>query len=187
MISSRKELKEYLEYEKNIYIPKEFGKKLEYILVKEKRLVIWRYIKLLRKTEYWYNKNKNLFRNFMYVYYRRKKNIMGNKLGIEIWENSFDKGLNIWHSGNIVVNGNAKIGKNCLIHGGVCIGKNGKDDESPIIGDNADIGFNSIIIGNVKIGNNIKIGASAVVNRNFEEDNITLIGIPAKRKEKNEQ
>lgn len=35
------------------------------------------------------------------------------------------------------------------------------------------------MFGNIRIGNNVTIGANAVVNKSFEQDNITLVGIPA--------
>lgn len=53
---------------------------------------------------------------------------------------------------------------------------NGK---APIIGDNVYIGPGVKISGNIQIGNNVTIGANAVVNKSFEQDNITLVGVPA--------
>lgn len=35
------------------------------------------------------------------------------------------------------------------------------------------------MFGNIQIGNNVTIGANAVVNKSFEQDNITLVGVPA--------
>jgi serine O-acetyltransferase len=36
------------------------------------------------------------------------------------------------------------------------------------------------IFGAITLGNNIRIGANAVVNKTFSDDNILLVGIPAK-------
>ncbi len=181
MICSKKDLRDVLRYEKKIYIKANLYNRLIQIIMHEKNIELWRYIKLLRKTEYYYNQKKSIIRTIMYTYYRRRKNIKGLKLGIEIWENTFDKGLTIYHAGNIVINGNAKIGKNCKLHGDNCIGNDGKNDYAPIIGENCDIGVGAKIIGDVKINNNITIGAGAVVIRNFLEDNITLVGVPARK------
>ena len=106
---------------------------------------------------------------------------MGQRLGIEIFENTFDAGLNIFHAGDIVINGNSVIGKNCRLHGNNCIGNNGFDDASPILGDNVRLGVGAKIIGNVKIADNVIIAAGAVVLNSFEEEGITIGGIPAKK------
>ena len=94
--------------------------------------------------------------------------------------NTIDEGLIIYHSGEIVVSGLAKCGKNLKLHGNNCIGNNGKDGNAPCIGDNCDVGFGAVIIGDIKLGDNIKIGANAVVNKNFKEG--ILVGVPAKEK-----
>ncbi len=43
------------------------------------------------------------------------------------------------------------------------------------------MGVGSVILGNVKIGDNTAIGANALVNKSFEEGNITIAGVPAKK------
>lgn len=112
-------------------------------------------------------------------FYRRRKNRLGSKLGIEIWENSFAEGMQIHHSGNIVVNGMARIGKNCQLHGSNCIGNDGKSLDAPVIGDNVEIGVGAKIIGGIRIADNIIIGGGAVVVSSFLESGITIGGIPA--------
>ena len=140
-----------------------------------------KYIKLLRKSEYHYNLRNNPFHMIMYIYTRRKKNDLGTKLGIEIFENSFDSGLRIYHAGNIVVNREAIIGKNCKLHGDNCIGNSGFSTKSPRIGDNVRLGVGAKVIGDVIIANNITVAAGAVVVDSFEEEGITIGGIPAKK------
>ena len=100
---------------------------------------------------------------------------------MEIGENVFDEGLTIFHFDGIVVNGEAKIGKNCKLHGKNCIGNKGYINKAPIIGDNCDIGVSATIIGDIKLGNNITVAAGAVVVDSFEEDDITIGGIPARK------
>ena len=89
--------------------------------------------------------------------------------------------MSIAHYGTITVNDNARIGKNCRIQEGTCIGSTNGNNDAPIIGDNVFIGTGAKIIGNIKIGNNIAIGANAVVTKSFENGNITIAGIPAKK------
>ena len=115
------------------------------------------------------------------AYYKNKKRKLGLKLGIDIGINAFDKGLHILHPFGIIVNGDSNIGKNCIIHGSICIGNKGdSDDTVPTIGDNANIGFGSVIIGNIRIGNDVVIGSNSLVNKSFEEDGVVIAGCPAK-------
>ena len=88
--------------------------------------------------------------------------------------------LYIWHYGNIIVNAESKVGKNCMLHGDNCIGNNGKTEGCPIIGDNVDIGTGAKILGNIQIANGVKIGAGAVVVKSCLTENATIVGIPAK-------
>ena len=175
-ISSRSQLKEILICERNIY----FSNLKSYftaVLTKHPKYLIYKYQKFLRKAEYY--RTKNLI---FYFFAKRRKNILGNKLGIEISEGSVDIGLKIFHfAGGVVINSNAKIGKYCRIHGGVCIGNNGITGDSPCIKDYVDIGYGVTIIGNVTIGNHVKIGANSFVNKNFIEGNCTIAGSPAKK------
>ena len=59
------------------------------------------------------------------------------------------------------------------MHGNNCIGNNGKNNNTPTVGDRFDLG-----IGGVKLGDNVIVGANTLVNKNFES-NIIIAGIPA--------
>ncbi|WP_140445391.1 MULTISPECIES: serine O-acetyltransferase [unclassified Bifidobacterium] len=183
MIKTLSDLRSFLDAEKKIYISSNPRTALIDYLVQVPSVRIWRYIKLLRKSEYYYNNSrKSIFHAIMYFFYRRRKNIYGTFLGIEIDENTCDIGLKIWHTGNVVVSGAAKIGKNCILHGGNCIGNTGLvgQFEAPVIGDNVDIGVGASIIGNVNIADSVRIGAGAVVLNSCDLPNSLLVGIPAR-------
>ncbi|RHO88707.1 serine acetyltransferase [Ruminococcus sp. AF41-9] len=105
---------------------------------------------------------------------------MGIKLGIEIWDNTFDEGLTIYHAGNIVINGMSKIGKNCKLHGSNCIGNDGKSLAAPVIGDNVRLGVGAKVIGDVHIADDVIIAAGAVVIDSCDIKGATLAGVPAK-------
>lgn len=144
---------------------------------------IWMYVKTLRKTEYHYNnclefKNniKAALHTFLYYNSLRKLRRYSYKTGIQISMNSFDIGLRIYHYGDIIVNGNARIGKNATIYPGVVIGQ--KSGNTPRIGDNCFFGAGCKVLGGVKIGNNITIAPNAVVVKDVP-DNVTVGGIPA--------
>ena len=136
------------------------------------------YIRLLRICEYLKNSGGGL-KKFLFLVFNRKRNALGQKLGYEIGLNVFGEGLKIIHTGTLVINGSAKVGKNCTIIGSACIGGKGGSTAAHI-GDNCEPGMFSVVLGDIVIGNNCFIGAGAVVTKSFEEDNISLAGVPAK-------
>ena len=178
MIQTRRQVRAYLAEEKALYLPK--GSRLEWILTCDNRYHIYRYVRLLRLTEYHYNNRTNVLHKLLYALYSRRKNILGRKLGIEMWENTFDKGLLIYHAGNIVVNGGARIGKNCRLHGDNCIGNDGKTMDTPVIGDNVRLGVGAKVIGNVRLADDITVAAGAVVIHSCLIPGAVLAGVPAK-------
>ncbi len=178
MIKTKTDLKNCIKKDKSVYFRK--SEYPELLLTGDVRLKIYKFVKLLRYTEYHHNKF-GFVHKVMYALYRRRKNKLGIRLGIEIWDNTFDEGLHIYHAGNIVINGNSNIGKNCRLHGDNCIGNTGKSEDSPMIGDNVDIGVGAKIIGKVTIADNITIAAGTVVVNSFEEKGITIGGVPARK------
>ena len=131
---------------------------------------IWRFERLVRKVEYYRNcKRSSLSRLYpKWLYYRF--HILGRKLGFIIPPNVFGPGLAILHRGTIVVNFQARIGKNCRVNTCVNIGTDVKYlDKAPRIGNNVYIGPGAKIFGDIQIANDIAIGANAVVNSSFNE------------------
>lgn len=178
MIKSKNQLKEILNEEKAFYLPA--SSRMEWVLTSDNRYIIFRYISNLRRTEYHYNNRSKILHKILYAFFRRKKNKLGRQLGIEIWENTFDSGLKIWHAGNIVINGHSKVGKNCILHGDNCIGNNGKDSKCPHLGNNVRLGVGAKVIGGIEIADNVTIAAGAVVIESCLVKNAVLAGVPAK-------
>lgn len=84
----------------------------------------------------------------------------------------------LMHGFGVVINGRAKIGRNCIMYQGVTVGT--IDMKTfPIIGDDVLIGAGAKILGNVKVGNHVKIGAGAIVV-NDVPDNCTVVGPKAR-------
>ena len=81
-----------------------------------------------------------------------------------------DGGFKILHTWGIVINSQAKIGKNFTIVSGSVVGKNNKG--VPTIGNNVYVGTHALIIGNIKIGDNSIIGAGAIVTKNVESNSV---------------
>lgn len=138
----------------------------------------------MRMCEYYHKvSTKSIFYRLIYIYYLRKHNKNCIKYGLQIGHGVFDEGLLIYHTGNIVVNGYTKVGKNCHLHGSNVIGNIGPDDQTgcPVIGDNVMLGAGAMVLGKVRIADNIKIAAGAVVIHSFDEPGITIAGIPARK------
>ena len=110
---------------------------------------IKRYIKFLRKEEkYTFSRPNKL----LCFHYRARKNRLGAKLGFIISAGCFGEDLHLEHFGSVIVNPKSRIGKGCIIHGNCCIGSDGGyPDDSPVIGDNVDIGQNAQILGGIRI------------------------------------
>lgn len=144
--------------------------------IRPERYYIDRYLKYLRLEErYLIEKPCNLL---CYIN-KARKNRLGSKLGFIISAGCFGEGLKLEHYGSVIVNPKARIGKNCIIHGNCCIGSNGGyPDDSPVIGDNVDIGQFAQILGGIKIADNVKIGAGAVVVKDVLTPGVTVVGVP---------
>lgn len=181
MIQTKQDLKDYLAADNSWYVQK--SRKWRFIdaFTAAPSYMLKKFLKYLRKSEYYINNAKgSRWNTYLGYYYLRKKNRLGEKLGIEIGPNCFGKGLSIWHGGSIVVNPGVRAGENCVLRGANCIGNNGTTDENPVLGDHVELGYGAVIIGNVTVAGNTVIGANAVVTRSIQEEGGTYIGAPAR-------
>jgi serine O-acetyltransferase len=114
----------------------------------------------------------------MYLLYRK----YSFKYSIQIPLNTdLGRGFYIGHFGNIVINGNAKIGRNFNISNGVTIGQTNRGEKMgcPTIGNSVWLGVNSVIVGNIKIGDDVLIAPNSYVNFDIPSHSI-VIGNPAR-------
>ena len=176
MIHDRKQLEEYL------IADAKANRKKNY---KEWRFgdECWKFIKSYRKLEYYSSQCgiKKVFLLGLYVIEKIRFHSLSLKCGFSIPLNCFDSGMSIAHRGCLVVNGNARIGKNCRIHEGVTIGTTGGSNKAPRIGNNVFIGSGAKIIGDIEIADDVAIGANAVVVKSILEKGTTWAGNPAKK------
>ena len=105
-------------------------------------------------------------------------------MGIELsWNLHPGKGLRLFHGQALIVNGNTKIGNNCILRHSTTIGNKGEldfdKDNSPVIGNNVDIGAHVCIIGHVFVGDNVKIGSGTIVTKDIPS-NCVVVGNPAR-------
>ncbi len=175
MIQTKEDLKRYLENDKKS------------LSIKHKRPKIfsdevWKFERVLRHREYHYNvmASKGILNKILYKYYTLRYNKMSVKLGYYLPMNVCDEGLHINHYGLLIINDNARIGKNFNVHQGVNIGVNINPTEAPTIGDNVFVGPGVKIYGDITIADNIAIAAGSVVTKSFTTPNITIGGVPAK-------
>ncbi len=125
-------------------------------------------------TEYHYTLcDKNKLHWIGYIWWKHRKNKLGRILNLDMGEGAFGPGLYIAHT-NIIV-GSAKIGSNCKLHGQNCIGS------GAIIGNNCELWVGAKVFGPNSLADNITVAAGAVVVDSFDEEGITIGGVPARK------
>lgn len=181
MILSKSDLMEYINADNHWLLPVTSKDKVVESVAAYPTRTLRRYLRYLRKQEYYLNTARgSKLKGALAVFYEGKKNRLGMRLGIEIGPNCFGKGLNLYHSGSIIINPAVRVGENCSLHGANCIGNNGALPGVPTLGNNVDIGYGAVIIGDIFIADGVKIGANAVVNKSVKEAGCTVAGVPAK-------
>lgn len=130
---------------------------------------------VMRKVEYLRGKN-GIFQKIAAIFAKNKFNRISLKLGFSIAPNVFGPGLYIPHYGTIVVNGNAKVGANCVLHTSTCIA----GSEQKKFGDNLYISTGVIISGDTQLADNVTISANSLVNKSVSQSNVLLGGTPAR-------
>ena len=146
---------------------------------------IWRFQRLMRRTEYHANCARGPAGRLVARLYRLRYHRFCVRLGFHLPLNVFGPGLSIAHIGALAVNSRTRVGKNCRIHAMVVIGASGGDAQAPILGDNVYIGAGAKILGPIRIADNVAIGANAVVIRSIDEPGTTWAGVPARKVSEN--
>jgi serine O-acetyltransferase len=143
---------------------------------------IWKYQRVLRRYEHALNCLRGPWSWPIRFFWRYRYYKYSIRLNFEIPPNVAGPGLSLAHRGPVIVNPGARIGANCRIHSCVNIGTAaGGQREAPRIGDDVYIGPGAKLFGPIVIADRIAVAAQAVVNRSFEEPDITIGGIPAKK------
>jgi serine O-acetyltransferase len=175
MISSRAELQSYLNADRislgmTRARPRLFGDD------------IWKYQRILRRYEYALNCLRSPLFWPVRFFWRYRYYKYSIRLNFEIPPNVAGPGLSIAHRGPVIINPATRIGENCRIHSCVNIGTSaGTHRDAPTIGNDVYIGPGVKIFGPIQIADRIAIAAQAVVHRSFEQPDITIGGIPAKK------
>ena len=152
-----------------------YGEKGESFAKRLLRPVELKYIALFRKA------SSARFKPLR-LYYTVKLKLLSYKTHIQIPARThIEEGFYIGHSGRVIINPEAKIGKNVNIATGVTIGyeNRGIRKGAPTIEGNCWIGTNSVIVGKVKIGEDVLIAPLTFVNFDVPAHSV-VIGNPAK-------
>jgi serine O-acetyltransferase len=88
-------------------------------------------------------------------------------------------GLRIHHSGNVIVNPRAVLGRDCTLRHGVSIGNLEPGGPAPRLGDRVELGAYAQIFGDITIGDGARIGAMSVVLKDVPAG-ATAVGAPAR-------
>ena len=141
------------------------------ILYRSENAIVFRYLKAVRKYEYYHNTN-----SVLQYWYRFYSNTLGVKYGLNVPINRVGPGLRIPHVGGGTILNCESIGSNCCANVGVVVGRKGED--MPVIGDNVTLCPGCKVIGKVRIGNNVTVAPNSVVIKDVP-DNAIVSGVPA--------
>lgn len=112
-----------------------------------------------------------------YIIKMRYRHLCGS-MNVTLYpETNIGKGLCFPHGFPVVVNPAATIGKNCIIHPCVLIGRDRGKSGAPQIGDNCFIGHGSKIIGNPKIGDWCFIAPGAIITKDIPSESVVGSGL----------
>ena len=160
-------------FQKDLY--RWYGEKGESLKNRLFRPIEIKYLCIFRK---WQNCKSPLLK----IYYKLRLRKLSLKSQIQIpAATKIGEGFYIGHSGRVIINSKAVIGKNNNIATGVTIGQEnrGKRAGVPTIGDNCWIGTNAVIVGNITIGSDVLIAPLSFVNFDVPDHSI-VVGNPAK-------
>jgi len=160
-------------FKKDLY--RYYGEKGEPFLKRVFRPLEIKYIAMFRKA------NKCSFLPLK-LYYMLRLGHLSAKTHIQIpARTKIGEGFYIGHTGRVIINPNAVLGKNVNLGTGVTIGaeNRGKRKGAPTISDNCWIGTNAVVVGNIKIGSDVLIAPLAYVNFDVPDHSI-VVGNPAR-------
>lgn len=142
--------------------------------IQKSQLFGYKYTRILRKSHYYFQKNK-----FLYYLYGMMLKRLQIKYGFQISTHTkIGKGLYLGYIGTIIVNPNAISGNNVNLSPGVTIGKTNRVKKgSPVIGNNVWIGTGAVVVGQIVIGDDVLIAPNSYVNFDVPSHSI-VVGNP---------
>lgn len=173
MIESREEMKMYIREDAKA---NRITSRMRYyvkLLYGNVNAVVFRYLKSLRKYEYYTNIKSPL--RYVYRIYNRR---LGLKYNLAIPINVVGYGLYIPHiEGGVIINAR-RIGNHCTINSGVVVGANHNNTEIAEIGDNCVLCVGCKVIGRINVGNDVIVAPNSVVIKDVLPNSV-VSGVPA--------
>lgn len=176
-INSKKDLQEWLTYERNKYGKTGISAVVREIFPITERDILRKHQVILRKTEYFVNRNYKIIA----IIYKIRLNRLQNRYALHIPLNTCGKGLKIMHLGPVLVNYRCMVGENCAFHINTALVAGGRTDDVPVLGNGVVMGIGSVAVGGINIADNVAVGANAVINKDIVETNIAVAGVPARK------
>ena len=170
MIASKEDLREYVAEDMRMHAAPGWQPKMR--ITNRPAYFQW----LLRRSEYWANCRRDPVGRVVAACLAVRVRLLGERLGFTIPRNVSGPGLSLAHVGTVVVNSQARIGRNCRIHQGVTLGE--ADGAAPTIGDSVFLGPNVTVLGGVHVGDGSGVKAGAVVVKDLPERS-EAGGVPA--------
>jgi len=102
--------------------------------------------------------------------------------GLEIhYKADVGPGLLLLHpSLGVVISPHARIGRNCTLTGGNCIGgRSGLAEHGMTLGDHVSLGVNAVVLGPGQVGDRVTVGAGSVLIGDAPAG-ATMVGAPAR-------
>jgi len=119
---------------------------------------------------------QRLLLKFYWLLFRLVETITGISLPLGA---RIGPGLRIHHFGNIFINSDVIIGRNCTLRQGVTLGNRVDGGPSPVVADDVEFGAYAQVFGGIHIASGAKIGAMSVVLCDVPAG-ATVVGIPAR-------
>lgn len=160
-------------FQKDLY--RYYGDRKETLRERLFRPIELRYIKVLRRAQASSNP-------FCRAYYKLRLRRLAEKSHIQIpVSTQIGEGFYIGHTGRVVINPNAKLGKNINLGTGVTIGQENRGERKgvPTLSDNVWVGTNAVLVGKITIGTDVLIAPLTFVNFDVPPHSI-VVGNPAK-------
>ncbi|MDJ1114492.1 glycosyltransferase [Microbacterium dauci] len=146
--------------------------------VRGRRKATMRYLRALRKAEYWSRPGAPLHAKVMRAAANARLRRLAVLTGISIPPGTFGKGLCLPHYGSIVVNTKVRFGEYCCIQNNVNIGLG--PGGVPRGGDFVYIAPGAVVYGGITVGSHAVIGANSVAGRDIPSGT-TWAGAPARQ------
>ena len=140
---------------------------------------ILRYLKTLRRYEYYHNCSNNVFTKLITYFYRYRWMRLSLRYNLRFGINMIGYGFYMAHlSGGGIINCKS-MGNYCSINAGVIVGNKDIQSDISIIGNNVKLSAGCKVFGKIIIGNNVIVAPNAIVVKNVP-DNCIVAGVPAK-------